>query len=155
MELSQVETLKDRRLYHVYILFFKPSKKLEICEEDIRKLFNFQYKLCVNASKATQDIFTVFDPSTLTTQTAYNWYKRFDNGDFSIEDKPRFASPMTTNLEHLKRLIQEDPNMTTRSIAEALGVSYNTVDHHMRQMGLIPKLGVWVPHDLIRRKKSG
>ena len=38
--------------------------------------------------------------------------------------------------------------MTTQSIADVLDVCYNTVDRHLRQIALVPKLDVWVPHDL-------
>jgi histone-lysine N-methyltransferase SETMAR len=121
---------------------------MEISKHDIRKILYFQYKLGVNARMAVENICTVFGASTLTASTAYNWYKRFDEGDFSIEDKPRPGAPITTDLGRLQQLIEEDPKMTTQCIADALSVHYNTVDRNLRQMGLVPKLGVWVPHDL-------
>ena len=61
-------------------------KQMEICKEDIWKLLFFQYKLGVYASKAIQSIC----PSAFSSQTAYNWYKRFKNEEFPIERQVSF-----------------------------------------------------------------
>jgi histone-lysine N-methyltransferase SETMAR len=51
-------------------------------------------------------------------------------------------------MDVLKQLIEEDPRLTTRCLAECPGCSHTTVETHLSELGKTWKYGVWIPHDL-------
>ena len=52
------------------------------------------------------------------------------------------------DIDLLKQLIEEDPRMTSRCLAERLRCSHTTVETHLHELGKTWKYGVWIPHDL-------
>ena len=52
------------------------------------------------------------------------------------------------DVDVLKQLIEEDPRLTTRCLAERLECSHTTVETHLRDLGKTWKYGVWIPHEL-------
>ena len=51
-------------------------------------------------------------------------------------------------MDFLKQLIEEDPRLTLRCLAEQLGCSHTTVEKHLNELGKTWKYGVWIPHEL-------
>jgi len=51
-------------------------------------------------------------------------FRRFKNGDFSVEDKPRSGQPK--KFED-KELLEEDQSQTQEELAESLGVTQQAV----------------------------
>ncbi|CAF5151551.1 unnamed protein product, partial [Rotaria magnacalcarata] len=51
-------------------------------------------------------------------------------------------------MDLLKQLIEQDPRLTTRCLAERLGCSHITVETHLHELGKTWKYGVWIPHEL-------
>jgi hypothetical protein len=46
------------------------------------------------------------------------------------------------------QLIEEDPQLTLRCLAEHLGCSYTAVEKHLKKLGKIWRYDVWIPHEL-------
>ncbi|CAF1690489.1 unnamed protein product [Adineta ricciae] len=59
-------------------------------------------------------------------RTAY-----FDNWNLKLEDSSRSGRPTEIDLDILKELIESDPQLTTRCVAEQLGCSHTTVETHL------------------------
>ena len=57
--------------------------------------------------------------------------------------------PVEMDLDRLKQLIENDPRLTTRCLAEQLGCSHTTVETHSNELGKTWKYGVWIPHELL------
>ena len=54
----------------------------------------------------------------LSIRTAQSWFNRFKNGNFELDDLPRSGRPMELDVDLLKQLIEEDPRLTLRCLAE-------------------------------------
>jgi predicted transcriptional regulator len=71
----------------------------------------------------------------LSIRTAQRWFNQFKNGDFELDDLPHFGRPLQVNIDLLKRLIEEDPRLTTRCLAERLGCSHSIMKKHLDELG--------------------
>lgn len=107
-----------------------------------------------NATEATQNICSAIGDGSISKTTAYDWYKRFKNKSFDLEDEARSGRPPEVDLDILKDLVESDPRLTTRCIASKLGCHHSTIEYHLHQIGFSSKLGVWVPHELTSQQLS-
>ena len=76
------------------------------------------------------------------------WFRRFKDGDFSVEDKPRSGQSKKFEDKELEALLEEDQSQTQEEFAESLGVTQQVVPVRLRTMGIIQKQGNWVPYEL-------
>jgi len=53
----------------------------------------------------------VYSDTAPTDKSCREWFRRFKDGDFSVEDKPRFGQPKKFDKE-LKALLEEDQSQT-------------------------------------------
>ena len=74
-----------------------------------------------------------------------------NNNNFDVEDAPRSGRPVEAGEDTIKALIDANRQITTREIAERLNLSNSTVHDHLKRLGLISKLDIWVPHVLSER----
>ena len=82
-------------------------------------LFLSNYKM----REAESQMAYVYKEGAPHYDTGRNWYHRFENGDYSVEDKERSGRPSEVILAELRNLAESDPSQTTREIASVLGVS--------------------------------
>ena len=55
---------------------------------------------------------------------------------------------MKIHDDALLSLVDADPRLTTRELAETLGSSQVTIITHLHQLGKVSKMVVWIPHQL-------
>ncbi|CAF1552105.1 unnamed protein product, partial [Adineta ricciae] len=84
----------------------------------------------------------------LSIRTAQHWFNCFKNGNVELDDLPRSGRPFELDVDLLKQLIEEDPRLTSRYLAEQLGCSHTVVEKHLNKLGKRWKYGVWIPHEL-------
>ena len=46
------------------------------------------------------------------------WFNRFNNGNYEVDYLSRSGRPVEVDLDRLKQLIEDDPRLTTRCLAE-------------------------------------
>ena len=56
-----------------------------------------------------------------TDKSCREWFRRFKDGDFSVEDKPRSGQPKKFEKKELEALLEEDQSQTQEELAETLG----------------------------------
>ena len=96
----------------------------------------------------------VYSDTAPTDKSCREWFRRFKDGNFNVEDKPRFGQPKKFDKE-LKALLEEDQSQTQQEeLAESLGVTQQIVFVRLRAMGMIQKQGNWVPYETERRDFS-
>ena len=66
----------------------------------------YEYQLSDNAVIATQNICVAKGQGTVFYVTAKRWFKRFRNGDFSLQDYLRSGRPMEIDLAELKHALE-------------------------------------------------
>jgi len=59
----------------------------------------------------------------------------FEDGDFSVEDKPRSEQSKKFEDKELEVLFEEDQSQTQEELAESLGVIQQAVSVRLRAMG--------------------
>ena len=114
----------------------------------IRHCILYEFQLGNSASAAARNICAALGDDALADRTCRDWFKRFREGDISLEDRPRPGRPMESDIERLKVLIEDNPRLTTRELSTMLGCNQSTIDRHLHEMGKVNKLGTWVPHQL-------
>ncbi|CAF3787500.1 unnamed protein product [Rotaria sp. Silwood1] len=101
-----------------------------------------------NASAAARNISAALGEGAVADRTCRDWFKRFREGDMSLEDRPRSGHPLESNIERFKVLIEDNTRLTTHELSAMLGCNQSTIDRHLRKMEKVNKLGTWVPHQL-------
>ncbi|XP_011642710.1 histone-lysine N-methyltransferase SETMAR-like [Pogonomyrmex barbatus] len=76
------------------------------------------------------------------------WFAKFRCGDFDLQNAFRSDRPVTTDIDQIKVLIDSNRHLTTTEIGHNLNIDQSTVSRHLRKLGIVNKLDVWVPHEL-------
>ncbi len=82
------------------------------------------------------------------------WYKRFQSGDTSCQDKKTPGGPKRIEDKQFKGVIALNPFATPQEIAQNLDISRSTVYNRMKTLGFTLKLSRWVPHQLTSAQKE-
>ncbi|XP_061024038.1 histone-lysine N-methyltransferase SETMAR-like [Dama dama] len=130
------------------------TMKMMLEKKQIRAIFLFEFKMGRKAAETTRNINNAFGPGTAKERTVQWWFKKFRQGDESLEDDERSARPSEVDNDQLREIIDADPLKTTRKIAEELKVNHSTVVRHLKQIGKVKKLNKWVPHELTENQKN-
>ena len=78
-------------------------------------------------------------------------FRKFKSGDLSVEGKERAGQPKKFDDEELEELIGQDQCQTLQELSESLKVDKSTVSRRFHSIGVVQKLGNWVPHELTER----
>ena len=114
----------------------------------IRHCILYEFQLGNSANAAARNICAALGDDAVADRICRDWFKRFREGDISLEDRPRPGRPMESDIERLKVLIEDNPRLTTRELSTMLGCNQSTIDRHLHEMGKVNKLGTWLPHQL-------
>lgn len=114
----------------------------------IRHCLLYEFQMNHSASEAARNICEIIGNDAVSITTACNWFDRFRNGDYSLEDKPKSGRPTQINLNELKRVIESDPTLTTRQVASKVGCSHSAVHYNFKLLRLTSRLGEWSPYRL-------
>jgi len=64
-----------------------------------------------------------------------------------MKDDQRSCRPSEVD-DIMKAIIESNSHITVRGIAKQLNVSHTTIENHIRRLGLVKELDIWVPHEL-------
>jgi histone-lysine N-methyltransferase SETMAR len=93
-------------------------------------------------------------------RTIQRWSESFkDSSRTSLTDVPHSGRPKSAttddNVALVKRLIDEMPRQSTRSLADDTGLSKNTIHRILtEELGLRKMCSTWVPHNLSEANKQ-
>nr|APL98298.1 putative DD34D transposase [Bactrocera tryoni] len=124
---------------------------MEDRKQHFRHILLFYYQKGKNAVQARRKLCDVYGEDVLTERQCQNWFAKFRSGNFDLEDAPRPGRTLEADVDKIKSLVDANRRITTREIAERLNLSNATVHKHMKRLGLISKLDIWVPHVLTER----
>lgn len=120
----------------------------EITKFEIRVLLRHYWKKGLTTRDAAEAICDVEGEGTTAQRTAAKWFKRFNEGDFDLEDKPRSGAPRKLDESDLQAELGIEPSSSTRELATKLGVSHMTVWNHLKQLDFVHKKPRQDPHEL-------
>jgi len=119
-----------------------------LTKQHLRELLIFCFNWKKSAAEAHLMLVEVYGDTAPTDKSRREWFRRFKDGDFSVEDKLRSGQPK--KFEELEAF-EEDQSQTQEELAESLGVTQQAVSVRLRAMGMIQKQGNWVPYELKSR----
>jgi len=91
--------------------------------------------------------YVMYGEEALKERQCRNWFHKFCSGDFSLKEQ-RTGRPMKADDEQIKAIIELDRHVTEREIGEKLKIPKSTIHDHIKRLGLVKKLDIWVPHKL-------
>lgn len=113
-----------------------------------RHILLYYFKKGKRAADTHKKICRVYGDDALTERVCQKWYAKFRSGDFDVNDAPRSGRPTKINSSNVKAIIEVNPSQSVREIATTLSISHTSVENHLRQLGYVSRLNVWVPHQL-------
>ena len=120
----------------------------EITNFELRVLLRHYWRQNLDAKAAAEAICHVEGEGTMAPRTAQKWFKRFNEGDFDLEDRQRSGRPTVLDEGDLQAALDIAPSSNTRELAEELGVDHKTVWNHLKQLGFVHKKPRQDPHEL-------
>ena len=66
----------------------------------IRRCMLYEFQLGNNTSAAARNICATLGQGTVANRICRHWFKRFQEGDISLEDYPRSGRPLECDVEH-------------------------------------------------------
>ncbi|KAG5320195.1 MOS1T transposase, partial [Pseudoatta argentina] len=101
-----------------------------------------------SAAEAHRILVQTYGDNALSDTTCRDWFRRFKNNDFQLEDKERSGAPKKFQDKELEQLLDEDPSQTLSELGKILQVDEATVSKRLKGLGMIQKQGHWVPYEL-------
>ena len=147
--IAKQQRYRSQSLHSFFCRLFDSMDKIQI-----RMVFLFQFKQGRKAAERARDVNDAFGPRITNERVAQRWFKKFRNGDESLEDEDGRGRPTAIDNEHLKALIEADPRKTTREVAVEIEVDHSTVVRHLKQIGKSKKLDKWMLHELNDNQKK-
>ncbi|EFN84025.1 Histone-lysine N-methyltransferase SETMAR, partial [Harpegnathos saltator] len=105
--------------------------KMENQKVHFRHVMLYCFKRGFTASQTLNEMFSVYGDACVTHQTVRKWYRRFEAGDFNMEDQARSGRPQEVDETLLMDLVHENPRVTVRELADTLHKSVSTVHDHL------------------------
>ena len=93
-------------------------------------------------------LFSKKEVSSLVVYLFYLLFARFRSEDFALKNSPRSGRPTEVDGDKIKAMIGNNRSCTTREIAKKLDISQTCVERHLKQLGYVNKLDIWVPRKL-------
>ncbi|XP_026824119.1 histone-lysine N-methyltransferase SETMAR-like [Ooceraea biroi] len=121
---------------------------MESQHEHFRQVLLYYFRKGKNAVQACENLRKVYGNEALKNRQCQYWFARFRSGDYSAKNAPRSGRPSEVDNDKIKALVEANRHSTIRELAEALKISIGSVHLHLKQLGYVSKLDVWVPHEL-------
>lgn len=126
----------------------KMKSQIKLTKSENRACMLYDFKSGLTAAESQQRLCDAFGQGCVSQRNVRLHFQRFRNGDFDTEDKPRSGRPGTVDDERLLELVDMDPYLTAREIAETMGASHTSIINHLHANGKVSRLDRWVPHTL-------
>ena len=114
----------------------------------LRGILLHYFNMKKKAAESHRILVEVYGDHALAERTCQKWFARFKSGNFDLEDEERPGEPKKFENEELEALLDEDPSQTQEELANTLGVAQQTISDRLKAMGMIRKVGHWVPYEL-------
>lgn len=99
-------------------------------KENFRFYIKVRTALDIPATVIHDELYSVHGDQAPSFRTVKRWNKWFREGREELEDEPRPGRPITEttdeNIEEVRFLIDDDPQITIEEVQEQTGLSYGT-----------------------------
>ncbi|XP_014487685.1 PREDICTED: histone-lysine N-methyltransferase SETMAR-like [Dinoponera quadriceps] len=116
-------------------------------EGHLRHCMLFLFDQGLKANEAVKKINHTYG-DVLKLNKYHRWFKKFKNGNRSLEDVERKGRPQKLDDDILRAMVDSDPRQTIRELSLKIGCPWSTVQDHLHSIGKMYRQGIWVPHEL-------
>lgn len=121
-------------------------------KQHFREVLLFCFHLKMKAVASHRLLVEAYGDQAVSESTCREWYRRFKDGDFDVNDKERLGQPKKFEDTELLALLDEDPSQMLKYLSETLNFDYATVSKRLKTIGMIRnRLGYWIPGALTER----
>ena len=114
---------------------FEPNKR------HLRELLIYFFNLKKSAAEAHRLLIEAYGNAALSDRSCREWFQKFKNGEFEVEDKERSGRPKVYEDAELEALLNKDSCQTQKELALTLGVTQQTISYRLKSLGIIQKQG--------------
>jgi len=101
-----------------------------------------------SAAEAHRMLSNTYGKAAISERTCPEWFQRFKNGDFEVEDRHSGGREKIFEDAELEALLEQDLCQNQEELARSLGVIQQAISKRLKAMGMIQKQGNWVPYEL-------
>lgn len=127
--------------------------KPEATEQHLRHCMLLFFDEGWTATKTTKKLTELYG-AKLTPNRCQFWFRRFKSGDRSLVDEPRSGRPSKFDDDMLKAMVESDPRLSIEELSQKLVIPWSTVQEHMKKIGKVHRMGIWIPHALSEDNKN-
>lgn len=114
----------------------------------LREVLIFCFNMKKSAAEAHRMLSNTYGQAAISERTCREWFQRFKNGDFDVEDRHGGGREKVFEDAELEALLDQDSCQTQQELAGSLGVTQQAISKRLKVMGMIQKQGNWVPYEL-------
>ncbi|GFX19561.1 mariner Mos1 transposase [Trichonephila clavipes] len=114
----------------------------------LREVLIFCFNMKKSAAEAHRMLSNTYGEAAISERTCREWFQRFKNGDFDVEDQHGGGREKVFEDVELEALLVQDSCQTQQELAGSLGVTQQAISKRLKVMGMIQKQGNWVPYEL-------
>ncbi|EGI65278.1 Mariner Mos1 transposase [Acromyrmex echinatior] len=107
---------------------FKPNKR------HLRELLIYFFNLKKSAAEAHRLLVEAYGKATLSERSFREWFQKFKNGEFDVEDKECSGRPKVYEDAELETLLNEDSCQTQKELALTLGATQQAISHRLKSL---------------------
>ncbi|GBM35843.1 Histone-lysine N-methyltransferase SETMAR [Araneus ventricosus] len=126
---------------------------MELSRQQIRTIMYYEFRNKLSATECHQKMCESLGINTVSYDAVKVWFRKFKAGNFDIEDEPRSGRPIEVDCEQLKQIIDQDKNVSTRTIALELDVCQKIIVNALKRINVTFKFNRWVSHELTAEDK--
>ncbi|KAG5318543.1 MOS1T transposase, partial [Pseudoatta argentina] len=101
----------------------------------LRGVLLHYFNMNKSAAEAHRILVQTYGDNALSDTTCRDWFRRFKNNDFQLEDKERSGAPKKFQDKELEQLLDEDPSQTLSELGKILQVDESTVSKRLKHGG--------------------
>ncbi|EGI66625.1 Mariner Mos1 transposase, partial [Acromyrmex echinatior] len=110
----------------------------------LREVLIFCFNMKKSAAEAHRMLSNTYGETAISERTCREWFQRFKNGDFDVEDRHSGGREKVFEDAELETLLDQDSCQNQKE----LGVTQQAISKRLKVMGMIQKQGNWVPYEL-------
>ena len=104
-------------------------------DKEIWVLSLYQCHLGHKATEAANNICNAMAEDVLSICMVQHGYNHFESCNFKLDDLPRSSRPLELDVDLLSQIIEKDPRLFLRCLAEQFGCFYTPVGKHRNRSG--------------------
>ena len=123
-------------------------------KQDLREVLRHYFILKKSAAETHRLLVDIYVEHVPLKTTCKEWFRRFNNADFDVNNKERGGAPNKFEDAQLQASLDEDRCRSLKELSKKVNVDKSTVGKCIPAMGMVQNEGNWVLHKLKERHQK-